>query len=79
MEAVLHKFNFYTSFKAEYLLEHKPKFPVGFRYIFLMPFKRFFKRYILKAGFLDGYQGFIAIFFAMINFPVRYFKYLELK
>ena len=70
IEVVLHKFDFYTSFEAEYLLENQPKFPAALMYIVIKPCKRFFIRYILKAGFLDGYQGFIAIFFAMINYLI---------
>ena len=79
MDTVLTKFNFYTSFEAAFLLENNPKFYTGFNYIFLKPFSRLIKRYILKGGFLDGYPGLIAMFFSMINYPVRYFKYLELK
>jgi len=79
LDIFLKKFNFYTSFEAKFLLENPPSILSGFNYIFIKPLFRFLKRYILKGGFLDGFPGFVAAFFDMINFPVRYFKYIELK
>jgi glycosyltransferase involved in cell wall biosynthesis len=75
----LKKFNFYTTFEAKYLLDNPPSKLSSVNYIFIKPISRFIKRYLLKGGFLDGFAGFVAAFFDMINFPVRYFKYIELK
>ena len=79
LEIFLKKFNFYTGFEAKFLLENPPSKLSGINYIFLKPFFRFVKRYFIKGGFLDGFPGFVAAFFDMINYPVRYFKYIELK
>ncbi len=79
LDIYLKKFNFYTSFEGKFLLENPPSKLSGFSFIFFKPTIRFMKRYILKGGFLDGFPGFVAAFFDMINFPVRYFKYIELK
>jgi len=79
LDVFLKKFNFYTSFEAKFLLQNPPSIFAGLSYIFLKPFFRFIKRYLIKAGFLDGFPGFVAAFFDMINFPVRYFKYIEFK
>jgi glycosyltransferase involved in cell wall biosynthesis len=79
LDVFLKKFNFYTSFEASFLIDNPPSKLSGIDYIFIKPFFRFFKRYFIKGGFLDGFPGFVATFFDMINYPVRYFKYIELK
>jgi glycosyltransferase involved in cell wall biosynthesis len=79
LDIFLKKFNFYTTFEAKFLLDNHPSKLSSINFIFLKPIFRFFKRYLIKGGFLDGFPGFVAAFFDMINFPVRYFKYIELK
>jgi glycosyltransferase involved in cell wall biosynthesis len=79
LETYIKKFNFYTSFEAIYLYENPPSKLSGIKYILFKPLSRFFKRYLFNLGFLDGFPGLLAAFFDMINFPMRYFKYLELK
>lgn len=79
LEIFLRKFNFYTSFEASFLIENPPSKWSWLTYIFIKPIFRFIKRYLIRGGFLDGFPGFAAVFFDMINFPVRYFKYVELK
>ncbi len=73
------KFNFYTSFEADFLYRSgvKPSFRNALRYWVTTPFWRFFRRYVLKGGFLDGWPGFFACYFDALNFVVRYFKLLE--
>lgn len=39
----------------------------------------FLSIYFRHLGFLDGFQGFIWALFSSLNFPVAYFKSLELK
>ena len=79
LEVCIKKFNFYTSFEALYLYENPPSKLGGIKYLIFKPFSRFIKRYLFYLGFLDGFPGLLAAFFDMINFPMRYFKYLELK
>jgi glycosyltransferase involved in cell wall biosynthesis len=79
LDIYVNKFNFYTSFDASVLFNNPPGKLAWTKYLLYKPIFRFFKRYILNRGFLDGYAGLVAAFFDMINFPVRYFKYIELK
>jgi len=79
LETYINKFNFYTTFEAIFLVEKPPSVLGWINYLFFKPITRFFKRYFLYGGFLDGFGGLIAAFFDMINFPVRYFKYMEMK
>ena len=79
IEQVIRKFNFYTTFEALYLLDRMPSGLSSLNFMLFKPVFRFLKRYFFYLGFLDGYAGFIAAFFDMINFPVRYLKYIELK
>jgi glycosyltransferase involved in cell wall biosynthesis len=76
----LQKLDFYTSFEATYLLNQgiKPNFIMLFKYVFYLPFTRFFRRFIFKLGFRDGWRGFFAAFFDSISFILRYFKLLAL-
>jgi len=79
LETYLEKFNFYTTFEANFLIKNPPGSFAWFKYLIFKPVTRFIKRYFLSRGFLDGFPGFVAAFFDMINFPVRYFKYFEQK
>lgn len=75
----LQKFDFYTSFEADFL--YRQHTPVCFRnhlkYLFTTPATRFIRRYFLKLGFLDGLPGFFAAAFDALNFVVRYLKLWE--
>ena len=77
----IQKFNFYTSFEAQFLLDNgkKPSLILGLQYIFLKPISRFVRRYFFKLGFRDSWQGFFAAIFDALNFSVRYFKLIELS
>lgn len=77
----LQKFDFYTSFEANYLLEQgvKPGFGSSFHYWIERPLLRFIRRYFFKQGFRDGWPGFFAALFDSLNFMVRYFKLRELQ
>ena len=46
------------------------------KHIVLSPIFKFFKRYVLHMGFLDGYYGFVACYNAAI---LNYYKYLYLR
>lgn len=75
----LMKFNFYTSFEANYLFSQNIQPTILFcaKYLFYYPSNRFFRRYFLKFGFRDGWVGFFAAFFDAVNYIVRYLKFLE--
>ena len=77
----LQKFNFYTSFEARYLIENgkHPSLVLAYRYCFSKPILRFFRRYFIRMGFRDGWQGLFAASFDALNYVVRYFKLIELS
>jgi glycosyltransferase involved in cell wall biosynthesis len=76
----LKKFDFYTSFEANFMFQNGVKicFKNSFKYLFYIPLIRFLRRFFLKLGFLDGYYGFFAALFDSLNFMVRYFKLIEI-
>lgn len=47
------------------------------RYAVLVPLWAFFRLYVIKKGFLDGFPGFIWTLFSSLYFPIAYFKYWE--
>lgn len=81
IDQYIQKFNFYTSFEAQYLLDNgkTPSIILGAQYIFLKPITRFVRRYFFKLGFRDGWPGFFAAIFDAMNYLVRYFKLIELS
>lgn len=70
------KLDFYTTFEAEHLLLKgaKPTFFTAFRFCYWLPSQRFFRRFLLKGGFLDGQAGWEAMKMDMLNFRLRYEK-----
>jgi glycosyltransferase involved in cell wall biosynthesis len=73
------KMNFYTSFQADFWrnsgvqghsLNH-------LRFFFARPLSRFFRRYVLKQGFRDGWQGYLAALGDAFQIAVSYGKLLE--
>ncbi|MBF0406354.1 MAG: glycosyltransferase family 2 protein [Candidatus Riflebacteria bacterium] len=75
------KLDFYTSFQASFWeSENIPRnFFSGIFYLLLKPASRFFRRYIIKRGFLDGWQGFAAAAGDVFSNSFSYLKYLELS
>ena len=75
----LAKFDFYTDVQAGYLYDSgvRPGFWSGLTFLCLKPWIRFFRRYLLKGGFLDGYAGLFCALFDAMNYIVRYFKLWE--
>ena len=73
------KFNFYTNVESDYLINDgiKPNLKNNLKYFFFKPFTRFFRRYIIKRGFLDGYHGYCFAMFDAFNIIVRYIKFIE--
>jgi glycosyltransferase involved in cell wall biosynthesis len=74
------KFDFYSSFEARVLFEQGEKinFINHWKYLFFKPLNRFFRRYIIKRGFMDGLPGFFAAFFDAVGWMTRYFKLWEI-
>ena len=77
----LRKFDFYTTFEARYLFERGVRVGWGnsFKYLLWTPWLRFFRRYVLKRGALDGMAGLFAALFDAMNVVTRYFKLWELE
>ena len=76
----IRKMNFYTSFQAEFWLNSgtKPSKLGAFQYMFLKPYFRFLRRFLLKRGFQNGWQGFIAAIGDAFQNAVSYGKFIEL-
>ncbi|HEX4846234.1 MAG TPA: glycosyltransferase family 2 protein [Geothrix sp.] len=72
----LHKVNHYTSLEAEHL--HLQGFVVRWWH-FLSPLSRFFKFYVRKRGFQDGFHGFASALLLSIYPVLVSLKVLELR
>ena len=76
IEHHLDKMNEFTSISAGEMFE--PRRPVGVARVVFYPFFEFFKTYIAKRGFLDGFAGFeISVFHAFYVF-LKYAKLREM-
>jgi (heptosyl)LPS beta-1,4-glucosyltransferase len=71
------KYNRYTSLASEELLSKGKRFSV--LDVLLRPTGVFVKMYLLKAGFLDGVQGFILAVFSSSYVFTKYCKLWELE
>ncbi|RYD77857.1 MAG: glycosyltransferase family 2 protein [Sphingobacteriales bacterium] len=65
----------YSSLSAQHYFDKGKKEP-GFLKLVLSPWFKFFKSYFLKAGFLDGWHGYIL---ARMHAKVVFDKYAKLK
>ena len=77
----IRKMNFYTSFQAEFWFNSNfsPSLFNKFRYLFFRPYFRFIRRYLLKQGFRDNWQGFIAAAGDAFQNSVSFAKFLEMN
>ena len=77
----LHKFNTYTSFKAQQLTAAKLKInPFTFiNYLIVKPIVTFVKLYFRHKGFMDLCPGFVFALFSALHHVVAYLKFWELK
>ncbi len=71
------KLDFYTSFYADYWIKNRKNVNslsllVNLSY---KPIIKFFERYVLKGGFLDGIAGFFAAFSHSTTHIITYFKF----
>lgn len=76
----LKKMDFYSSFEAGHLYNKgvRPSFGNSFKFLFLKPFSRVFRRWLIKGGIRDGIPGFFAAFFDGVGWMLRYFKLWEM-
>lgn len=72
MEDYFDKFNYYTTVGAEELYKKGKKASWG--KILIKPLAQFIKQFILKAGFLDGVEGFLISFLSAVAVMVKYTK-----
>ena len=74
------KFDRDSNFEAKYLFEKglRANFFNSVRWLIIKPGVRFFKRYVLKRGFLDGIPGLFAACGDAAGFAVRYFKFWQI-
>ncbi|MDN5280148.1 MAG: hypothetical protein PWR01_4113 [Clostridiales bacterium] len=80
LEDYIRKMNFYTGFQAEFWFNSgmKPTVFNKLRHMFFRPYFRFLRRYLLKQGFRDGWQGFIAAAGDAFQNMASFGKFLEL-
>lgn len=74
------KFDYYTTYEANYLYREGVEIQWfnSIKFFIFKPTSRFFRRYILKRGFLDGIPGFFAALFDALGWAGRYFKLWEI-
>lgn len=73
----INKLNRYTTESSIEMLKNKKNFPSIFN-IYLKTLFRFFKIYLFKFGFLDGYEGYLLAKYSSIYTMTKYTKYREL-
>jgi glycosyltransferase involved in cell wall biosynthesis len=72
IDSIIAKRNKYAQLQAETLFK-KGKKPNAFHFL-VKPAFRFFKHFVLKRGFLDGFQGFMISFVYSYTVFMRYVK-----
>lgn len=62
LDEYVRKLRFYSSYEALHLMASgaRPSWRLAFSLCFAKPLSRFIRRYLFKAGFLDGLPGFLA-------------------
>jgi len=75
------KFQTYTSFKAQQLLDEGLRFNLFtfLDHVVIKTIKTFFLIYLRHKGFVDGWQGLVFAFFSALHHPVAYIKLLKIK
>lgn len=77
----LRKMMFYTGFQAEFWYNSGLSSGLinTLRHFFFRPYFRFLRRYLLKQGFRDGWQGFVAAAGDAFQNVFSYARFLEMK
>lgn len=75
-EEYFKKFNFYTSFEADFLKKQgvEINFFSFMSYVLIKPLDGFIRNYFFKKCFLDGFPGFVYSFLFGFQFTVRFLK-----
>lgn len=73
-EIFLRKLDFYAKFEAGFLRKRgvRPGLFTALRYLFVLPFTRFIRRYFFKLGFLDGAAGFLGCLHDALTYMFTY-------
>ncbi len=77
LEHYLQKFNRYTTLSARQM--HSEGKKASFLDIFLRPPVTFFRMFVIRLGFLDGYEGFLLSALSSMHVLVKYAKLRFLK
>ncbi len=77
LDVYLSRLNSYTTIAAKEMKNRNKRFRL--RYIILSPPATFFKMYVIKAGFLDGWEGFILCVLSSFYVLIKYLKLWELN
>jgi len=77
----LRKFNTYTSFKAQQLLDKKLElnFSSLFNFVVFKPLQTFFSLFLRHRGYVDGVPGFVFAVMSGLHHTVAYLKLWEIK
>ncbi|MCL1925868.1 MAG: glycosyltransferase family 2 protein [Syntrophorhabdaceae bacterium] len=75
IHAFVEKYNRYSSIDAEQ--EFAKGKPFRLYKLFFAPLERFFGRFVIHAGFRDGFHGFVAAAMIGLNYFLRYLKLWE--
>lgn len=81
LDDMFRKLNRDVSFESQYLYDKgvKANVVIILPRILIQPFFRFFRRYILKGGFLDGMPGLVMAFLDMWNQIMRWMRLWDLR
>ncbi|HEY9071811.1 MAG TPA: glycosyltransferase family 2 protein [Candidatus Ozemobacteraceae bacterium] len=79
LDDYIRKMNFYTSFQATFWQKEgrKPGLIDSARFLLFRPTSRFLRRYLLKGGWRDGWQGYLAALGDAFQTAASYGKFLE--
>lgn len=72
----IRKMDFFSTFNAEQMARagRRPTVGLAVRFLLLKPVSRFWRRFLLKGGFRDGWPGLITAAVDSIDFQFRFFK-----
>ena len=75
--AAIRKMDWYSTFNARLMVSAglRPSLLLAVRYTLLKPNSRFWRRYLLKGGWRDGWPGLIVASIDSIDMAFRYYKF----
>lgn len=75
----LEKLNEYTSIEVRNRLRAHPNRRIGWIHLVLAPMGAFWKRYVVKRGFLDGFHGLLLCMLSSMSVMIGYAKVWEYR